>query len=372
MLRKRFSGLSLVIGGILLAATAAVAGNGVGGVFNLGQVNAVNAQTQLQGTTSTQQLRVANSHTATGSAAIYGQANRGTGIVGSSTSRMGVRALATNTSGVNYGIYATTASRGGLAGFFQNAGTTTDPALGSGIRGLAAGAASDIFSLSRYAGWGEIVGPYGVIGVSSVNGYGVYGLSRKSSGGIGVLGEGMLYGIYSAGHAHVLGNLSVAGTLAKGAGTFKIDHPLDPANKYLSHSFVESPEMKNVYDGIVVTDATGEAVVELPSYFEALNRDPRYQLTVMGVMAQAIVERKIENNRFTIRASEPNVEVSWQVTGIRQDAFAEAHPVVVEEEKALADRRRYLHPEAHGVPASLGIDSAQMAELQAGQVRGFQ
>jgi hypothetical protein len=44
---------------------------------------------------------------------------------------------------------------------------------------------------------------------------------------------------------------------------FRIDHPLDPANKYLNHSAVESPDMKNIYDGVVTLDADGEAVVEL-------------------------------------------------------------------------------------------------------------
>ena len=50
------------------------------------------------------------------------------------------------------------------------------------------------------------------------------------------------------------GNVDVIGTLSKGGGSFKIDHPLDPANKYLYHSFVESPDMKNMYDGNVTTD----------------------------------------------------------------------------------------------------------------------
>ena len=113
--------------------------------------------------------------------------------------------------------------------------------------------------------------------------------------------------------------------------------------------------MMNIYNGNVVTDAEGVAVVELPDYFEALNRDPRYQLTVIGSPLVAHIAEKIGENRFTIRTEEPNVEVSWQVTGIRQDAYAAAHPIVVEEEKALADRGFYLHPEEHGQSASMGI-----------------
>jgi hypothetical protein len=149
--------------------------------------------------------------------------------------------------------------------------------------------------------------------------------------------------------------VNVVGTLSKGGGSFKIDHPLDPANKYLYHSFVESPDMKNMYDGNVTTDAAGLATVTLPDWFEALNRDFRYQLTVIGQFAQAIVASKVANNQFRIQTDKPNVEVSWQVTGIRQDAFANANRIPVEAEKAPADRGRYLYPEAIGQPASARI-----------------
>jgi len=103
------------------------------------------------------------------------------------------------------------------------------------------------------------------------------------------------------------GNLDITGNLSKGGGSFKIDHPLDPENKYLYHSFVESPDMKNIYDGNVTINARGLAVVELPEYFEALNCDYRYQLTVLGQFAQAVVLRKIKNNRFVIKTSKPRV-----------------------------------------------------------------
>jgi hypothetical protein len=149
--------------------------------------------------------------------------------------------------------------------------------------------------------------------------------------------------------------VAVVGTLSKGGGSFMIDHPLDPANKYLYHSFVESPDMMNIYNGNVTTDASGEAAVELPDWFEALNRDFRYQLTVIGQFAQAIVAGKVANHQFLIKTDKPNVEVSWQVTGIRQDAFANANRIPVEVEKAPADRGRYLYPEAIGAPATARI-----------------
>lgn len=141
------------------------------------------------------------------------------------------------------------------------------------------------------------------------------------------------------------GDVAVTGNLSKSGGSFKIDHPLDPANKYLYHSFVESPDMKNIYDGTVTTDRSGLATVTLPDYFSALNRDFRYQLTVIGQFAQAIVASKISDNRFAIRTDKPNVEVSWQVTGIRQDAWANAHRITVEEEKPAEEMGSFLHPE---------------------------
>lgn len=144
----------------------------------------------------------------------------------------------------------------------------------------------------------------------------------------------------------ITGNLNVTGNIAKGGGTFKIDHPLDPTNKYLVHSFVESPEMMNIYSGNIVTDANGYATVELPSYFEAANKDFRYQLTVIGTFAQAIIKEKISNNKFIIQTNQPNTEVSWSVTGIRSDKYANANRVEDEVEKEL--KGTYIHPELYG------------------------
>jgi hypothetical protein len=156
------------------------------------------------------------------------------------------------------------------------------------------------------------------------------------------------------------GNLSVTGTLSKGGGSFKIDHPLDPENKYLYHSFVESPDMKNIYDGVVTTDGAGNACIDLPDWFQALNRDCRYQLTVIdpGVFALARVTREVANNRFCIATNLPNIKVSWQVTGIRQDPFANANRIPVEQDKPAALRGTYLHPDAWDKPASRAESAA--------------
>ena len=62
----------------------------------------------------------------------------------------------------------------------------------------------------------------------------------------------------------------ISASWASAAGGFKIDHPLDLENKYLNHSFVESPDMKNLYDGVVTADAKGIEVRRMPD-----RADPR-------------------------------------------------------------------------------------------------
>lgn len=151
------------------------------------------------------------------------------------------------------------------------------------------------------------------------------------------------------------GNVQVVGVLSKSSGTFRIDHPQDPENKYLVHSFVESPDMMNVYNGNIITDADGKAVVLLPGYFETLSREFRYQLTTIGQPAQVWVLEEISENRFVIQSDKPNVKVSWQVTGVRKDPWALQHPVVPEEQKRPQDKGQYLNPELYGKPETQGI-----------------
>jgi hypothetical protein len=196
--------------------------------------------------------------------------------------------------------------------------------------------------------------PYGV----GVRGQGKIGVSGSAfeAGQVAIQGEalpGALAGRF-------MGDIDVSGNVLKSVDSSRIDHPLDPANKYLFHSSVESSDMKNIYDGNVVTDATGYAKVTLPDWFEALNKDFRYQLTVLDdtnsdAFVQAKVVKKIEGNQFTIRTSHPNVEVSWQVTGVRQDAYAKANPIEVEKIKPDGERGKYVTPEVFGQPKEMGI-----------------
>jgi len=226
-------------------------------------------------------------------------------------------------------------------------------------------------------------GAYGGAGVAGTGGQGIGGFSGaggpgpggsfvggdssncEGCGGDGVDGTaGLNPGGGTTGYAgNFNGDLNVSGIIFAGTKDFKIDHPLDPANKYLVHASVESSEMMNIYTGNVTTDAQGQAAVQLPEWFEVLNADFRYQLTVIGQFAQAIVAREIEHNQFEIRTSAPNVKVSWQVTGVRQDAFAKANPLVVEQEKEERLRGFYIHPELYGAPPEKQIEWARHPQM---------
>jgi hypothetical protein len=177
------------------------------------------------------------------------------------------------------------------------------------------------------------------------------GIWMNVNSGFGVnFGDGLGDGIAVAsidnnGNATFSGNVTVSGTLnVSGAKNFKIDDPIDPANKYLIHSSIESPEMKDLYDGVVQLDEKGEAEVKLPAWFQALNRDFRYQLTCVGGSAPVYIAEEINNNRFRIAGGRLGLKVSWQVTGIRHDPAAQAHGYAVEEEKPAGERGHYLFP----------------------------
>lgn len=267
-------------------------------------------------------------------AAVYGNGVGGHGV-------MGVTALS-NYSGV---IGQNSAGGPGV-----NGTSNTGPGvLGSSMTGPGLSGSSN--GTNGVQGYTSSSGSSGVYGENSSTGYGVAG--RSTGTGTGVLGvntNASGYAGYFSGRVYVDGNITAA------TKNFKIDHPLDPLNKYLQHSCIESDVRMNIYKGRVTTDGKGYAWVQLPSYFEALNKNIEYHLTVIGQFAQAIVGEEVQGNRFLIRTDKPNVKVSWQVLGERQDAYARAHPLIVEEEKLGDERGKYLHPVEHGAPPEMGIN----------------
>lgn len=228
---------------------------------------------------------------------------------------------------------------------------------GVGVKGVGAvfGVMGEAENTTGVYGTGY-TGVYG--STPQTNGNGVVGSANNGSVAYGVWGQSTQgYAGYFSGKVHVTGNLTKAG------GSFKIDHPLDPANMYLYHSFVESPDMKNIYDGMVTLDGRGEATVTLPDWFEALNRDFRYQLTCVGGYAPVYIAREIENGTFTIGGGTPGLKVSWQVTGIRQDPWANDNRIPVEAPKPPEEAGTYLYPAGYGQSQTLGAEYARTQQL---------
>jgi hypothetical protein len=291
---------------------------------------------------------------------VVGRSDRGGGVEGHSTSNIGVYGESQSQIGVSgkgepFGVRGTSGSDrgGGVEGFSQNAGVgvSGSSVLGGGVEGH-----------SQNAGVG--------VSGSSVRGIGVLGEGQTEDGvrghaqdaghaGVAGLNFGSGQGIYGESHSGLAGdfngNVRITGAIVSSFASSKIDHPLDPENRYLYHSSVESPDMLNVYSGNATTDANGDAIVTMPDYFEALNQDFRYQLTVIKDFAQAIIASEITDNSFEIKTDKPHVKVSWMVTGIRQDAYANAHRLSVEEDKPAEEHGRYLHPELWGKPKEAGI-----------------
>jgi hypothetical protein len=225
--------------------------------------------------------------------------------------------IGTSTPSFRLDVIGAAADPVAIAGWSTYGGGT-----GTGIYGEGSGTNSGV------EGWGDT--GFGVLGASSY--VGVLGYADPATGWAGVFD----------------GDVDVSGILTKGGGAFRIDHPLDPENKYLSHSFLESPDMKNLYDGVVMLDERGEATVALPDWFEALNQDFRYQLTPIGAAFVPFVAAEIAGNQFKIGGGVAGAKVSWQVTGIRHDPFAAANRIQVEEDKPEAAAGTYLHPAAYG------------------------
>jgi len=244
------------------------------------------------------------------------------------------------------------------------------PADGYGIGGAFGGGSMGVQGVVSAEGTvitDVYMGVAGFVSGGSGSNWGVIGHASGSGTNISVYGSGDSATANYAGYFY--GNVQVTGTINKGAVGFQIDHPLDPENKYLHHSGVESPDMMNVYNGNVILDARGEAVVQLPDYFEALNRDFRYQLTCIGGFAPVYIAQKISGNRFSIAGGEPDMEVSWQVTGIRHDKFAEANRIQVEVDKSADERGKYLHPRAYGLGEEYDIQYEMHKRMEEKRLR---
>lgn len=268
-----------------------------------------------------------------------------------STSGTGVSGVAYSIYGFTFGGYFESNSPDGRAVRAVNNATT-----GWAVAGRF-GTGSSTSGIGVWSTAGATSGvTYGIYGESSsTSGRGVFGYAGAPNGNTtyAVLGDNALNG--SGWGVYALGNLG-----GSGAKLFRIDHPLDPENKYLQHYCAEGPEPKNIYDGTVRTDARGYAAVTLPDYYQEINRDARIQLTVVDeedsdsfVMAKVV--QKVRGNGFRIRTSAPGVEVFWRVEAVRNDLWVRKYGAPVEVEKQELERGKYQHPELYGQPKERGI-----------------
>ena len=275
-----------------------------------------------------------------------------TGVRGEATSGVGVgvSGVGTASSGTPIGVFGQIASATngvGVSGYsYASVGTgrgmegTSDASEGTGVYGIANSTAS------------TGAGPAGVVGTTRANpGFGVSGqvIGDSSTLGIGVLGTNSS----TAGGAYAVFANGKSG--ASGTKTFKIDHPLDPANQTLTHYSAEGPEPYLMYRGNAVLGSDGTAEVELPAYFEAINRDFHYQLTAVGAPAMLYVASEVADNRFTIAGGQAGMKVSWTVTGVRNDAFCQQANLEIEAEKPAQWKGKFLMPGLYGLPDSMGI-----------------
>ena len=290
---------------------------------------------------------------------IYGSANSPWGSTfggyfrNASTAGRAVFGTSTATSGFAYGGEFRSASVDGRGVYGVSTSLTSntyggnfsvDSVDGIAVRGDANAATGTTWGGYFYCGSPTGYGVYGLANDSTGANYAVYGVTNSQANGYA------LYGV---------GNFAVTGTKA-----FRIDHPDDPENKYLLHYCAEGPEPLNVYGGIVRTGSDGRAWVQLPSYCEEINKDFRYQLTIIDSgesFVQAQVSREVSNGKFQIRTSRPGVRVSWELKGVRNDRFVRTYGAPVVVEKPEGERGYYQHPELYGQPAERGLDAHRRA-----------
>ena len=296
------------------------------------------------------------------------------GIFGYSSSDGGIGVKGLNIDGTgtegtgNMGV----AGYGGIYGVYGygpasvSIGVFGDTLIGTGVAGGSESGAGGYFQSGAPCCNGAAVKAW-----NTSSGIGVWASSGTNAalfgqGGSGVVGEATFNGgsgvigrlgasVTSGWAGQFLGNVDVTGTINGAASLTQIDHPLDPANRFLNQSAIVSPEMLVMVNGNAVTGEDGFAVVHLPEWLTALAGDYRYQLTPVGQFAQAIVASKVQDGQFTIQTDKAKVEVSWQVSGVRMDAYAQQHPLVVEQTKPDELQGKYLHPALYGAGADLAI-----------------
>ena len=345
------------------ATPFSVTGNGNVANLNADLLDGLDSSTFLQsipfpltlsGSSSGPIVSGQNSSTNSGSSGVFGSSTAASGAT------YGGHFVSASDSG--YGVYGKSSAVSGLCfgGRFESASSQ-----GFGVYGLSTsyiGVAGQSDAQTGTGVWGTVSGLTGAnyggrFESGSANGRGVFGLAST----IGA--NDIPYGVRGQASTATLGFAvyAVGDMGASGVKPFRIDHPLDPENKYLLHYSSESPFPQNFYNGNVMTDSEGYAWVELPDYFAEINTNFKYILTVVDdldseAFVQAKISKKIKDNRFQIRTSAPNVEVSWEVKADRNDLRIRANRPTDVREKSGPENGKYQHPEYYGLGPEHGMD----------------
>jgi len=303
---------------------------------------------------------------------LVNQSGTGTAAIGASLTGTGnaINAASTNAANTTSTIQATT-----------NSSTLINSAILGQSTGAARGVAGEVTSTATAdaavrgnntrTGGGigvEGVGFNGVSGITSNPvGYGVFGQNSSTTSTtddeVGVGGQGGFVGVKGSSAS---GGFGIASTdvvfavtdIASGGGkSFKIDHPLDPENKYLRHFAIEAPTILNLYRGNIVCNGQGEAIVILPDYFHSINIDFSYHLTPIGAAATLFIKEKIKNGKFVIAGGIPGMEVSWQLISQRNDLYMQNTIDAGKAETAKEPRNKgkYIRPDFYGQPEEKAI-----------------
>lgn len=164
----------------------------------------------------------------------------------------------------------------------------------------------------------------------SETGKAISGVSEHATG---------VYGKSTDGYAgYFEGDVKVTGVLTEPAVTVRINHPLEPQSKTLDLAGVIADEPVITLSGNVLLGADGRAEITVPPWFSAVAGGFRYQVTPLGNPAPGLfVAAEIQNGRFTVAGGCAGLKVSWQVTGARMDAYAQAYPFQAEQQKVAGE-----------------------------------
>ena len=123
------------------------------------------------------------------------------------------------------------------------------------------------------------------------------------------------------------GSVTIYGSLSKGSGSFRIDHPLESMSKthQLVHSFVEAPQADLYYRGkIKLINGKGQANIDevatmTEGTFEALCRE--VQCFTTNESGWDLIKGKVIGNIIYIESQNTKSidEISWLVIGERKD-----------------------------------------------------